>query len=77
MDSLTIAVPTEQQDAVASWQDGESYTVTIKQTGPGQFDLVSVEPESPAEDKTETGEGGPAMDENPAMDTVMKQKKGA
>lgn len=72
--SLNIAVPADQQSAVAAWQDGETYTITVKQTAPGQLELVSAEADGAAEDATDTAEGA---SENPAMDAVMAGKKGA
>lgn len=71
---MNIAVPADQQSAVATWQDGETYTITVKQTAPGQLELVSTETEGAAEDAADTTEGA---SENPAMDAVMASKKGA
>lgn len=75
MDSLTVSVPTEQQAAVDSWQDGETYNLVVKQTGAGTFDLVSSgEPEG-ADDAAAAGEE-PDMSksENPAIAIVMAKK---
>jgi hypothetical protein len=83
MNSLTVAVPPEQQSDVDSWADGEQYNLVVKQTGPGQFELVSSsDAEGPNEDKGETDEtdGGAApgdMHDNPAVAVVMMKKKGA
>jgi hypothetical protein len=75
---LMVNVPPDQADAVNSWEDGKSYDVTVKQTGPMQFDLVKVDgentddEESEDEGEPETSEGG---SKNPAIAIVMASKK--
>lgn len=70
------------------WSDGEQYTVTlvIRQTSPGEGQIISMksaEPEeakeSPNDTEGETGEtqggGGAAEYENPAIAKLMAAKK--
>jgi hypothetical protein len=59
--NLSIELTPEQQSEVAQWKTGETYQVTIEQTGPGQFNLVSVDGSSSGDD--ETGEPAPEGDE--------------
>lgn len=76
MDSLNVTVPPEQQAVVDSWQDGEEYTIKVRQTGAGTFDLVSTEPD--AEDATdatdEPSDADMAKNPNPAIAIVMAKK---
>lgn len=64
---LTVNVPDEMANDVNSWQDGKSYQVTVKQTGAGQFDLVSVDNTDTESNMDNKGEGaGDAEAANPA-----------
>lgn len=56
MKTLTINVPDDQDAEVSAWEDGKSYNLTVTQTGPLTFDLVSTAPEEaePTEGGTET-----------------------
>jgi hypothetical protein len=65
------------QSDVAAWQDGKSYQVTIQQTGPGMFNLVSVDGEGADNESDENGQGAmaPAAAKNPAVAILMKPGK--
>lgn len=72
---------------MAAWEDGKQYSLTVEQTGPMQFDLVSAE-EAPGEsDEGETQDDvnpGSAADtsnstiptKNPAVAALVMQKRG-
>ena len=77
-----LSIPTELEDKVNGWQDGETYQVSVTQTSPGVLELASVEDEGDAETKdeggTEEGDQSKMMDEmptkNPAIAIVMAKK---
>ena len=52
------------KEAIADWEDGEEYTLTVKaiQISPGEFEVTEVTPEeeSPAEDAAPVEEAEPA-----------------
>lgn len=77
MMSITVNVPDNQQDAVNSWQDGQTYDIQIKQTGPAQFDLVSTGSDEAGEDATASGGGDmeSGQTDNPAVALIMAGKK--
>ena len=52
---ITLNVPTEQEAAVAAWEDGKEYQITVKQTAPEALELVSVESEDAGETADEEG----------------------
>jgi hypothetical protein len=62
-ESMTINVPPELQQQIQNWMDGENYQITISQTGPGQFELVSVDTEG--ETKDQSMGAGPTDDITP------------
>lgn len=80
-----LNIPDEMADKVSSWEDGQTYQVSITQTAPGQFDLAGVEDEDADETKAEGGKeedmGGGSdmgkMHDNPAIAIVMMKKKKA
>jgi hypothetical protein len=81
--TLTVNVPPDQSDAVAAWEDGQEYQITVRQTAPGALDLVSVESEDAAETGDEKGveEGGMGgmmgkPTKNPAVAIVMGKMAG-
>lgn len=81
---LTIN-PSDFNGIAEDWQDGETYTVTLKirQTSPGEFVVADMkESESPAEDAAEpqaaeeseagqAGSGGDGGYGNPAIERMM------
>lgn len=75
LNSINLAVPAEQQSDVAQWQDGETYTITVKQTAPGQLELVSTQADDESTEADETG-AAPDMSksDNPAIAIVMSKK---
>ena len=80
---LTVNVPDDQQADVAGWEDGKSYTLTVKQTDTGMFDLVSsegadeeaAEPASKADEGMMDKGGDTAISDNPAVVILAKSKK--
>lgn len=63
---ITINLDSDQQAQVAQWKTGETYQITIEQTGPGQFNMVSQDGTS-----EESEEAMPKMDENARGDEMM------
>lgn len=53
MKTLTINVPDDMQSEVAAWEDGVEYTLNVRQTAMGEFDLVSTGDDPEAEDEGE------------------------
>lgn len=72
---MTVNVPDEMQSDVASWEDGKSYQVTLKQTGAGTFDLVSVDNTDTEanEQPPETEDSGAPANANPAIAAMMNK----
>ena len=84
--SLNINVPPDQQEAVAGFQDGGTYHITIQQVGPSQFNLVSVDgqdeetEESPMNKEMNPGStsdttGTTIPSKNPAVAALIISKK--
>jgi len=84
--TMTVAIPEDQADQVDAWTDGQSYQITVQQTGPGQFQLVSIDGQPDTDDnqqpETNAAMPGSAADvggttipsKNPAITNLMAQK---
>lgn len=66
--TMTVNIPADLQEQISNWSDGETYQVTLTQTGPMQFDLASIDgegqgdtaqPEPGTDDSDENGAGAP------------------
>lgn len=64
--TITVNVPEELQGDVANWQNGESYDITIEQTAPGVFNLVSAGQSESSEPSEETPDTDTEMMDNRA-----------
>lgn len=71
-DTLSLDPKGQFSEEIGEWADGETYTVTlkIKQTAPGEFDVLSL---TEADEAAEPDESAPkSKTGNPAMDNMMK-----
>jgi hypothetical protein len=53
----TISIPVDVLPESENWKDGKTYDIsmTVKQVGKGQFEILEAEEETPEEEKAEGG----------------------
>ena len=80
MNSLNIVIPEGSPiaDEVESWEDGAMYALKVKQTAPGNFEVIEAMPEK-EEDQMEESEGSTMSSGessgNPAVEAAIAAQK--